>query len=112
MPPTLFQMCDVWQYAPMSQTFGIETPRAHTLNPYRKPVRFLVVIDSGGSMVARLFLETRELVAEFDGAVEEVTMMTHGLVPEVGALGTEWDSALQGHNADERATAMVYTLKI
>lgn len=96
----------------MSQTFGIEAPREHTLTSYRKPVRFLVVIDSGGSMVARLFLETREKVAEFDGAVEEVTMMTHGLVPEVGALGSEWDSALQGHNADERAAARVYTLKI
>ena len=96
----------------MSQTFGIETPRAHSLNPLRQPVRFLVVIDSGGSMVARLFLATRELVAEFDGAVEEVTMMTNGLVPEVGALGAEWDSALQGNNADERAAARVYTLKI
>ncbi len=63
-------------------------------------------------MVARLFLDTREMVAEFDAAVEEVTMMTNGLVPEVGALSSEWDRALQSHNDAERAAAMVYTLEI
>lgn len=63
-------------------------------------------------MVARMFLETRELVAEFDAAVEEVSAMTSGLVPEVGALSSEWDRALLGHNAAERAGAMVYTLEI
>ena len=96
----------------MSQTFGIETPREHTPTPHHQPVRYLVVIDSGGSMVARLFLATREMVAEFDAAVEEVTGMTNGLVPEVGALGPEWDLALQGHNAAERAAALVYTLDV
>ena len=79
---------------------------------HRQPARYLVVIDSGGYMVARLFLETRELVAEFDAAVEEVSAMTIGLVPEVGALSSEWDRALQGHNVAERAAAMVYTLDI
>lgn len=96
----------------MSQTFGIETPREHTPTPHRKPVRYLIVIDAGGSMVARLFLDTREMVAEFDAAVEEVTGMTNGLVPEVGALSSEWDRALQSHNAAERATALVYTFEI
>ena len=48
-------------------------------------------------MVARMFLETRELVAEFDAAVEEVSAMINGLVPEIGALSSEWDSALMGH---------------
>lgn len=96
----------------MSQTFGMESPRKHDHESHRQPARYLVVIDSGGYMVARLFLETRELVAEFDAAVEEVSSMTNGLVPEVGALGAEWDRALQGHNATERAGAMVYTLAI
>ncbi len=63
-------------------------------------------------MIARLFLDTRELVAEFDAAVEEVTSMTSGLVPEVGAQSSEWDQALMGHSADQRATAMIYTLEI
>lgn len=63
-------------------------------------------------MVARLFLETREKVAEFDAAVEEVSMMTNGLVPEVGALGVEWDLPLQGHSSAERVAALVYTLAV
>ena len=96
----------------MSQTFGMETPREHPSTPHRKPVRYLVVIDAGGSMVARLFLDAREMVAEFDAAVEEVAAMTNGLVPQLGALGPEWDLALQGHSAVERAAAMVYTLQI
>ena len=90
----------------------MESPRKHDHGSHRQPARYLVVIDSGGYMVARLFLETRELVAEFDAAVEEVSAMTTGLVPEVGALSAEWDRALQGHNAAERAAAMVYTLDI
>ena len=94
----------------MSQTFGMESPRKHDQGPHRQPARYLVLIDSGGYMIARMFLETRELVAEFDAAVEEVSSMTSGLVPVVGALNSEWDSALQGHSATERAGAMVYTL--
>lgn len=90
----------------------MESPRKHDHGSHRQPARYLVVIDSGGYMVARMFLETRELVAEFDAAVEEVSSMTNGLVPEVGALSAEWDRALQGHNTAERAAAMVYTLAI
>ena len=96
----------------MSQTFGMETPRSTDPTAHRPPVRFLVVIDSGGSMVARLFLPSRELAAEFDAMVEEVTVMTQGLMPETGATGPEWDVALQGHNATERAAALVFTLPI
>ena len=105
----------VWQDGRMSQTFGMESPRNTSdldPTPHRPPVRFLVVIDSGGSMVARLFLPSRELAAEFDAMVEEVTVMTQGLMPETGATGPEWDVALQGHNATERAAALVYTLPI
>lgn len=96
----------------MSQTYGIESPREHAATAHRKPARYLIVIDAGGAMVARLFLNTRELVAEFDAAVEEVALMTKGLVPGVGALGSEWDRALQGHSAIERVSALVYTLDI
>jgi len=96
----------------MSQTFGIESPRENPATPHRKPVRYLVIIEAGGSMVARLFLETREMVAEFDAAVEEVATMTNGLVPQLGALCPEWDLALQGHSAFERGAATVYTLQI
>ena len=96
----------------MSQTFGMESPREHSHPPLRKPVRYLVVIEAGGYMIARLLLETREMVAEFDAAVEEVGSMTAGLVPVVGALGPEWDVALGGRSTEERASALVYTLDI
>lgn len=96
----------------MSQTFGMEAPREHKPALHRPPVRYLIIIDAGGAMVARLFLETREMVAELDAAVEEVAAMVKGLVPQAGALGSEWDHALQGHSATERAAAMVYTLAI
>lgn len=96
----------------MSQNFGIEMPSERALTAHRLPVRYLMVINAGGSMIARLFLETREMVTEFDAAVEEVARMTSGLVPQVGALGAEWDRALPSHSADERATAEIYTIKI
>lgn len=96
----------------MSQTFGMESPQSHTQTALRQPVRYLVVIDSGGSMVARLCLDTREMVTEMDAAVEEVCAMTAGLIPVVGAMGSDWDSALAGHSVEERADARVYTIAV
>jgi hypothetical protein len=96
----------------MDQGFGSEPPRAHTQMSHRNPARYLVVIDSGGFVVARLFLDTREQVAEFDAATEEATQLTAGLVPTRGADGAEWDRALEGHSAAERGAAEVYTLDI
>jgi hypothetical protein len=43
----------------MSSTFGIEAPGQHHQALHRQPARYLVVIDSGGSTIARLFLDTR-----------------------------------------------------
>ena len=96
----------------MSQVFGRESAAAHTQTVHRKPARYLVVIDAGGSLVARLFLDTRELVAEFDAGTEEATQMTVGLVPAKGADGPEWDHALEGNTGAERRAADVYTLDI
>jgi hypothetical protein len=97
----------------MSQDFGSETPRAHTHPaPHRPPARYLVVIESGGYMVARLFKATREQVAEFDASTEEAAQMTFGLVPARGALAVEWDQALDGHSELERREADVYTLAV
>lgn len=76
------------------------------------PVRYLVIIDAGGSMVARLFDEARTLVTEIDASTEEVAVMTASLTPAHGALGAEWDAPLSGHNRDERAAAQVYTLDV
>lgn len=96
----------------MSQDYGRESPRAHTHTAYRQPVRYLVVIESGGVAVARLFLGSRELVAEFDAGAEEAAEMTTGLAPAIGADGPEWDHALEGHSAAERSAARVYTIAV
>ena len=96
----------------MSQRFGSEAPRAHAHTEQQEPARYLVVIEANGSAVARLFLATREQVAEFDAGAEEATQVTSGLVPIQGATGPEWDRALAGHIAQERAAAQVYTLDV
>lgn len=96
----------------MNQGFGNELPRQHSQTPHNKATRYLVVIDSGGFAVARLFLETREQVAEFDASTEETALMTRGLAPVTGASGPEWDLALKGHSAIERDAAVVYTLDV
>ena len=96
----------------MSQTFGIEVPNGHGHTPARQPARYLVLIEAAGSMVARLFLANREAAGEFDAGTEEVLAMTAGLEPFRGALGSEWDQALGGHNAAEREAAQVYTLGV
>jgi len=94
----------------MSQVFGIESPGEHSHTPHRKPTRYVVVIDSAGTTIARLFLGSYEQVAEVDAGAEEVAMMTRGLEPTRGALGEEWDRPLQGHSTAERRNADVYTL--
>ena len=96
----------------MSNDYGIQSPAAHRHTVHQPPARFLLVIDSGGGMVARLFDASREPVAEFDAASEEVAVMSRGLAPQEGAGGAEWDAALVGHSAEERRTAEVYTLDV
>ncbi|MEP7057377.1 MAG: hypothetical protein ABI809_06350 [Caldimonas sp.] len=95
----------------MDEGYGIERPGEHSHAPHRKPARYMVVIDSAGAAIARLFLETREQVAEIDAGAEEVALMTRGLQPVKGADGPDWDRALQGHSAAERRAADVYTLR-
>ena len=96
----------------MGQGFGIESHSAHHSGPHRPPARYLVVIDSAGESLARMFGATRDQVAEFDASTEEVAAMTRGLVPERSAARAEWDQALAGHTAAERAAAEVYTLDV
>lgn len=96
----------------MNHGFGIEAHGGSPAHPHRKPARYLLLIDSGGSTVARLFTEAREPAGEFDAGSEEVAVMTQRLHPGNGAAGTEWDRALEGHSATERETAVVYTLDV
>jgi hypothetical protein len=96
----------------MSEDYGLPTPGAHRQTTHRAPVRYLVLIDAGDGMIARLFLASREPAGEVDAGTEEVAQMTRGLLPERSAAAPEWDQALAGHNPAERAAAEVYTLDV
>lgn len=78
--------------------------------PTHPPARFLVLIESAGPMIARLFDARRVHLGDFDAASEEVSVMTSGVVPQRGAVGAEWGPALEGHSASEREAALVFTL--
>ncbi len=94
----------------MSQGYGISIPAAHVQTALRAPVRYLVLIDAGGSALVRLCLASFEAVAEFDAGTEEACQMMAGQACQQGAEGPEWDRALAGHSAAERRAASVYTL--
>lgn len=96
----------------MERGFGIESRPAQPATPHQPPVRYLVLIDAGGVTVARLFLDTRTRVGEFDAGTEEVAQMTAGLYPAKGADQPEWDRALEGHTLAERRAADIYTLGV
>jgi hypothetical protein len=74
--------------------------------------KYLVVIDSGGEMVARMFDEQRRLIVDFDASSSEVAVMTQGLVPARDAADAAWHEALKGHSESERRQADVYTLDV
>ena len=74
--------------------------------------RYLVVIDSAGEMVARMFDDNRRLIVDFDASSSEVAVMTQGLVPVRGATDAAWHVALKGHSEREREQAEVYTLDV
>lgn len=95
----------------MSQTYGIEVPGHHAGEPHRAPARYLVVIDSEGGRIARLFTAQREAVGEFDAGTDDLARLISGRTPTRGADGPEWDAALAGHSAVERRDAEVYTLE-
>lgn len=96
----------------MSQTYGIESAKHYAAEEQRKPVRYVVIIDTGGAAIARLFLETHQQVDEFDAGVPEVLQMIQGIVPTKGAVDAVWDTALRGHSMTERSAAEVYTLTV
>ncbi len=78
----------------------------------QKPAKYLVVIDSGGEMVARMFDAARRPIVDFDASSSEVVVMTQGLVPTRDANDAEWNTALAGHSALEREQAEVYALDV
>lgn len=98
----------------MGQTYGIEASTPAPGEPGPPAARWVVLIDSAssGRRLAHVLLQDRVPVAEFDASAPEVLLMTEGLAAEPGAEGAEWDAALAGHSAEERAAAEVYTLDV
>jgi len=96
----------------MNHGYGMEAHGSHPSGEHRKPARYLLLIDAGGSTVARLFTEAYEPAGEFDAGSEEVAVMTQHLKPANGADAATWDHALEGHSLAERAGAVVYTLDV
>jgi len=96
----------------MDQGIGNELPGRHHAAALRPIARWLVLIESGGFMLARLFDAERRQLAEFDGSTEEAAQMAGGGRLHAGAAAPEWDQALLGHSADERVQAQVYELDI
>ena len=79
---------------------------------HSKPVRYLVLIEAAGAMVARLFTADRRQIADIDASSEEVAVMTAGVVPRKGVDERSWGAALGGHSAQEKAAALVYELEL
>ena len=75
-----------------------------------KPARYLVLIEAGDGMVARLFDADRRHVIDFDASSWEVADMTAGRVAADGADHGEWGNALEGHSDAQLRAARVYTL--
>lgn len=79
---------------------------------HSSPVKYLIMIDAGGSMVARLFDANRVHVTDIDASTEEVGATINSALPISSAADPVWDQALAGHSAAERAGAQVYTLAV
>lgn len=78
----------------------------------RATAKYLLILESAGSMAARLFDAERRHLTDFDASSEEVSVMTRGLHASLGAKAAEWGLALRGHSAEELAGALVYTLDV
>ena len=77
-----------------------------------KPARFLVLIESGEGMVARLFDAEHAPLGEFDASSFEVAEMTSRNVPTLGADPAVWGAVLGGHSLQQQGAARVYTLEL
>ena len=79
---------------------------------HRKPVKYLVLIEADGGMVARLFDANRAHVGDIDASSEEVAVMTRGLLPACDADDATWSKVLMGDASAARLAAQVFTLDV
>jgi hypothetical protein len=95
----------------MDYAYGLEAHAHPDASPPRPPIRYLVIVPAAEWAIALLFLESRELVGNVPAGSEEVVSMIEGLTPTKSGHLPEWDAALAGHSAEERAGADVYVLE-
>jgi len=79
---------------------------------HKTPVKYLVLIESDGSMVAKLYDGRFAHVNDIDASSEEVAVMTRGITPERRANNAAWAKVLVGHGETERRAALVFTLDV
>lgn len=79
---------------------------------HKTPAKYLVVIESDGAMLAKLYDAQHALVSDIDATSEEVAVMTQGLTPTPVGNDAVWASVLVGHGEPERRAARVYTLDV
>ena len=96
----------------MSQDFGRESAHTHVQTEHRKISRFLVVIDAGGVGVARLFLDSREQVAEFDSGTEEAAQMISAWCPPRAPMVPNGTARCRATARPSARAAKVYRLDV
>ncbi len=79
---------------------------------HKTPVKYLVVIESDGAMLAKLYDERLVHVNDIDASSEEVAVMTRGLAPSHSGNQAPWVGVLVGHGEAQRLTAQVFTLSV
>ncbi|MET0333908.1 MAG: hypothetical protein ABW190_06525 [Rhizobacter sp.] len=79
---------------------------------HKTPVKYLVIIESDGAMVAKLYDAELKHVNDIDAGSEEVAVMTKGLSAAKSGNDATWSEVLTGHGEAERRAAQVYTLDV
>ncbi|WOB06399.1 hypothetical protein [Piscinibacter gummiphilus] len=79
---------------------------------HKTPVKYLVIIESDGAMVAKLYDAQFKHENDIDAGSEEVAVMTRGLTPAKNGNDATWSKVLVGHGEAERRAAEIYTLDV
>jgi hypothetical protein len=79
---------------------------------HKTPVKYLVLIESDGAMLAKLYDGQFAHVNDIDASCEEVAVMTRGLTPSPLAQDATWSRLMVGHGETERRAAQVFTLDV
>jgi hypothetical protein len=79
---------------------------------HKTPVKYLVIIESDGAMLAKLYDGQFAHVNDIDASSEEVAVMTRGLMPARDANAPPWAEVLAGHGEPQRRAALIFTLDV